>query len=94
MTWYCSSCPKFKKTDIEPESEKYLFERYVDDIVCTVSDKTDDLHKNISYLRWKMEFTTKRTEKMLIKNEGAIISLCPITALAQKFLNTVFSLYV
>ena len=32
----------------------------------------------------------KENKKMLIKNEGAIISLYPRTALAQKFLNTVF----
>ena len=43
MVWYCSNCQKINKLDSEPETERQLFERYVDDIICTVSGEPDIL---------------------------------------------------
>ena len=34
---YCSNCQKIYKLDCEPQIERQLLERFVDDIICTVN---------------------------------------------------------
>ena len=42
---YCSNFKKIDKIDSEPDTERKLFERYADDIICTQSDDPDSLRK-------------------------------------------------
>ena len=63
MVWYFSNCQKVNKLDSEPETEKKLFERYVEEIICTVSGEPETLLGKVNTLYRKLEFTMKKPDE-------------------------------
>ena len=61
IVWYCSNCQKISKLDSEPETERQLLLRYVDDIFCTVNSEPDTLLRKVNTLHSKLEFTMKKS---------------------------------
>ena len=53
MVWYCSNCQRINKLDSEPETERQLLLRYVDDIICMVIGEPDTLLRNVNTLHLK-----------------------------------------
>ena len=80
--WLCSFCHENYKTDINHSSETKVFLRYVDDIVRTVRDDTNELLDAVNILYPKIHFTleTRDEKKRLpfldmtnnVQTEGAI----------------------
>ena len=60
MVWYCSNCQKFKKLDSEPETERQLFERYVDKMIWPLNGEPEILLRKVNTLHRKMEFTVEK----------------------------------
>ena len=48
MVWYCFTCQKIHKIDNESETERKLFPRYVDFIMCTLSGEPESLLKIVN----------------------------------------------
>ena len=63
MVWYCSNCQMIDKLDCEPETERQLFSRYVDDIICTVNGEPDTLLKKVITIHRKSEFTMEKFDE-------------------------------
>ena len=63
MVWYCSDCQKIYLMDSEPETERLLFERYVDETIHTVSGKQDSLLRKANNFHRKSEFKMERTDE-------------------------------
>ena len=58
VVWVCSLCKN--KTDWDTGNKRKLFERYVDDIICTVKDHPDKLLNRVDKLHKNLEFTIER----------------------------------
>ena len=58
VVWVCSLCKN--KTDWDTGNKRKLFERYVDDIICTVKDDPDKLLNRVDKLHNNLEFTIER----------------------------------
>ena len=56
----CSCCKSKNKTDWDTGNKRKLFERYVDDIFCTVKDDHDKLLNRVNKLHNNLEFTIER----------------------------------
>ena len=63
MVWYCSNCQKINKLESEPKTERQLFERYVDDIICTVNVEPDTWLRKVNTLHRKLEFTMEKPDE-------------------------------
>ena len=60
MVWYFYNCQKTIKLDNEPATEVQFFERYVDDIFCTVIGEPYTLLTNVNTLHRKLYFTMEK----------------------------------
>ena len=63
MVWYCSNCQKVNKLDSEPETERQLLLRYVDDIICTVNVEPDTLFRKVNSLHRNLYFTMEKLDE-------------------------------
>ena len=63
MLWYCSNCKKINNLEIESETEKHLFFRQVDNIICTVGVEPDTLLIKVNTLYRKLELTMEKADE-------------------------------
>ena len=63
MLWFSSNCQKTNILDSEPETERQLLLRYVDDIICTENVEPDTLLRKVNTLHRKLKFTIKKPDE-------------------------------